>query len=30
MDKNAYREVNASQRPAIELLRSMGYTYISS
>ncbi len=29
MDKNAYLEVNASQKPAIELLRSMGYTYIS-
>lgn len=29
MDKNAYLEVNASQKPAIELLQSMGYTYIS-
>lgn len=29
MDKNAYLEVNASQKPAIELLRAMGYTYIS-
>ena len=29
MDKNAYLEVNASQQPAIELLQSMGYTYIS-
>ena len=29
MDKNAYLEINASQRPAIELLKSMGYTYIS-
>lgn len=29
MDKNAYLEVNVSQRPAIELLKSMGYTYIS-
>ena len=29
MDKNAYLEVNASQKPAIELLVSMGYTYIS-
>lgn len=29
MDKNAYLEVNASQKPAIELLKSMGYTYIS-
>ena len=29
MDKNAYLERNASQQPAIELLRAMGYTYIS-
>ena len=29
MDKNAYLEVNASQKPAIELLQTMGYTYIS-
>lgn len=29
MDKNAYLEVNASQKPAIELLGSMGYTYVS-
>ena len=29
MDKNAYLEANASQKPAIELLQSMGYTYIS-
>ena len=29
MDKNAYLEVNASQKPAIDLLVSMGYTYIS-
>lgn len=29
MDKNAYLEVNASQKPAIELLQAMGYTYIS-
>lgn len=29
MDKNAYLEVNASQQPAIDLLKSMGYTYIS-
>ncbi len=29
MDKNAYLEVNASQKPAIELLKAMGYTYIS-
>lgn len=29
MDKNAYLEVNASQKPAIALLQSMGYTYIS-
>ena len=30
MDQNAYLERNASQIPAIELLKSMGYTYISS
>ena len=29
MDQNAYLEVNASQIPAIALLQSMGYTYIS-
>ena len=29
MDRNAYLEVNASQKPAIELLKAMGYTYIS-
>lgn len=29
MDQNAYLEVNASQKPAIALLQSMGYTYIS-
>lgn len=29
MDPNAYLEVNASQKPAIALLQSMGYTYIS-
>ena len=29
MDKNAYLEINASQAPAIELLESMDYTYIS-
>lgn len=29
MDKNAYLEANASQKPAIELLQAMGYTYIS-
>lgn len=29
MDQNAYLEVNASQKPAIKLLQSMGYTYIS-
>lgn len=29
MDKNAYLEVNASQKPAIELLQAMGYTYLS-
>ena len=29
MNKDVYLEVNASQKPAIELLQSMGYTYIS-
>ena len=29
MEQGAYLEVSASQKPAIELLRSMGYTYIS-
>ena len=29
MNKAVYLELNASQRPAIELLESMGYTYIS-
>lgn len=29
MDKNAYLEINASQRPALALLEAMGYTYIS-
>lgn len=29
MDKNAYLEKEISQKPAIELLQSMGYTYIS-
>ena len=29
MDQNAYLEVNASQKPAIALLQSRGYTYIS-
>lgn len=29
MDQTAYLEYNASQKPAIELLQSMGYTYIS-
>ena len=29
MDQNAYLERNVSQIPAIELLQSMGYTYIS-
>ena len=29
MDKNAYLEVNASQKPAIQLLQAMGYIYIS-
>ncbi len=29
MNRDLYLEVNASQQPAIELLQSMGYTYIS-
>ena len=29
MDQTAYLEYNTSQKPAIELLQSMGYTYIS-
>lgn len=29
MDKNLYLEDNASKKPAIELLQSMGYTYIA-
>ncbi|MCD8049903.1 MAG: type I restriction endonuclease subunit R [Clostridia bacterium] len=29
MDKDAYLEINASQKPAIELLEAMGYIYIS-
>ena len=29
MDKSVYLEKNISQQPAIDLLRSMGYTYIS-
>ena len=29
MDKNVYSEVNVSQKPALELLQAMGYTYIS-
>lgn len=29
MDKDAYLEINASQRPALALLAAMGYTYIS-
>ena len=29
MDKNAYSEKNISQKPALELLQAMGYTYIS-
>lgn len=29
MDKDAYLEINASQRPALALLEAMGYTYIS-
>ena len=28
MDKSLYLEKNISQQPAIDLLRSMGYTYI--
>lgn len=29
MDKDAYLEINASQRPVLALLETMGYTYIS-
>lgn len=29
MDKDAYLEINASQRPALALLEAMGYAYIS-
>lgn len=29
MDKDAYLEINASQRPALALFKAMGYTYIS-
>ena len=29
MDKSLYLEKNSSQQPAVELLQSMGYTYIS-
>ena len=29
MDKDAYLEINASQRPALALFEVMGYTYIS-
>ena len=29
MNKDVYLEVNASQKPAIELFQAMGYTYIS-
>lgn len=29
MDKDAYLEINASQRPALTLFEAMGYTYIS-
>ena len=29
VNKDLYFEVSASQKPAIELLQSMGYTYIS-
>ncbi len=29
MDKDSYLEVNSSQKPAINLLQSMGYTYLS-
>ena len=29
MDKDAYLEINASQRPALALFDAMGYTYIS-
>lgn len=29
MNKNDYLKENASQKPALELLQSMGYIYIS-
>ena len=29
MDKSLYLEKNISQKPALDLLRAMGYTYIS-
>ncbi len=29
MDKDAYKEANAAQQPAVELLQAMGYAYIS-
>ena len=29
MDKDAYLEINASQRPALALFEAMGYAYIS-
>ena len=29
MDQSVYLEKNISQQPALDLLQSMGYTYIS-
>ena len=29
LDSSAYLEVNASQGPAVELLKSMGYAYVT-
>lgn len=29
LDKSIYSEVNISQKPALELLQAMGYTYLS-
>ena len=30
MDQSVYLEKNISQQPALDLLQSMGYTYISA
>ena len=29
LDKSIYSEANISKKPALELLRAMGYTYLS-